>query len=466
MAVKRCVIESAGRQIKVFRGRKTRGGYVPEEVMVGEVDDKRLREIADGCGECVIVVPRHKVILRSTRLPAVDRDELSGIIGLHLMRTIPYPVEDVICRYQVLEQNEDGHSRVLAVIVPMETVRPYLERARGLGIKTKNLMVTLSSFGIGAWWAKAAVVRNAAVIDLDLNHGEICFCGGGKLFFSRHFPFGRENLARDNMDQMVEDIRVSLAVYEKQSLGPLPEELVVLLPFHEGTVLKEKLENSLRIPVKIAGTGDGLPTAPKTVQEAFHKNGQYSFTAGAGLFGSKPEDLLNLAPGEVEQEKKNKALRRQAATFIGLMLAAGIIGLCGATMEIQRKTGKRNALEAQSRQYHVLAREARKKIAFVNRLDKELQGRPFIPEIFEILRQLTPQEASLRLLSLDNQGRLTLQGFARDNSQVNQIQSGLVHSSNMRNVDLKFATSRQTANRSRTDFKIIAELTRAGENVP
>jgi hypothetical protein len=51
-------------------------------------------------------LPTYSALLERLTLPATDRDELSGMIQLHLEKTLPYPVEEVTSGFEIIRQTE------------------------------------------------------------------------------------------------------------------------------------------------------------------------------------------------------------------------------------------------------------------------------------------------------------------------------------------------------------------------
>ena len=77
--------------------------------------------------------------------------------------------------------------------------------------------------------------------------------------------------------------------------------------------------------------------------------------------------------------------------------------------------------------------------------------------IHELLR-LMPQDLSLRSIYLDEQRRLSVQGYAQAATSVNNFQAGLVKSAAFAEVNLEYATKRKIFNMEVTDFKISFKL--------
>ena len=460
----RSVIEISDRHIKFFRAKKTGDMYVPRACTIEDIGQWDVQKLFSGCSECIVVVPRRLAILRQMRLPAQDPHELAGMVGLRLINTIPFPLEDIIYQGRVLEQDGEGYSRVLVTILPAATSRGYLGHVSALrGIDVK---VTLSSYGILEWWLQSHRNQPVAIVNLEERHGEVCFCHEGKLFFSKNLSYGREDVVNNNVARLIDEITDSLDVYARQGLGPVLERIILLLPFREGNDLRAQLEAVSGTPVEIAGPLDKMPRVPPAVCETLSVNGRHSFTAGLGLLLSGTDDPVNLVPAEVNREKQNRLLKRQFLRLAVLVLTALAISVGGEVVDIHAQSESLKALEKKSRELKILATEADEKINFVTQFDRKSQEYRFIPALLEELRLLAPDTISFRTLTLDGSGKLSIEGYAEDHAAVNQMQSGLVRSPSFQNVDLKSATNRIIANRNVTDFRMTAQWSSAQEDGP
>jgi hypothetical protein len=63
-----------------------------------------------------LALPCHAALLERMTLPATDREELAGMIQLHLEKTLPYPVEEVTSGFEIIEQTE-SETTLLSIAV-------------------------------------------------------------------------------------------------------------------------------------------------------------------------------------------------------------------------------------------------------------------------------------------------------------------------------------------------------------
>src|SRR3989338_4791839 len=198
-------IELTGAHIKVLQARVDRGKHLVtfcDARPMDAADDSKtagtlkemLAALPAGAGEVIMLVARRQVIVRQMNFPSSHDDEIRDMIGLQLLNNIPFPFEEVIYQHKVLDCVEKGVYRVLAVIINKKVSERYCRLLQNAGIKDGKLVPGF--LGVGQWVAfqeKAHHVRESrpmAVLNMDKNHSELCFCRAGHMYFSRALLFG------------------------------------------------------------------------------------------------------------------------------------------------------------------------------------------------------------------------------------------------------------------------------------
>lgn len=93
----------------------------------------------------VFSLPTNSVIVRHVELPSMPNQRLSEVIKYEAESHIPFPIEDVILDYHVLEQTDEG-TRVLLVVVKNEKLEKYLEVLRNVELRPE--LVDISAFSL------------------------------------------------------------------------------------------------------------------------------------------------------------------------------------------------------------------------------------------------------------------------------------------------------------------------------
>jgi len=464
------ITETEIKFLQVQKGRQTFVITFSDVQSIVSSDDENITEhlgrmvalLPIESDEFIFLVPRRFVILRQMTFPSDDYEEIQDMIGLQLINNIPYPIEDIVYQHHRLEKDGKGQSRVLVVIIQKEVSQRYCRILQKAGIRDGKL--TLSSFGISEWLAyqekahKISHKQATMMINIDLRHCEICFCYNKNLFFSRSVPYGSEYLASGETVELINQITLSLKTYQKEQLGPDLNRILILSAQKEGEVLKECLNRELNVASKVLKPLYGIPGLSSSKDAVVQLEKPYSLTAGLGSVLSNTSSLINLAPVEIHEAKQRREQKHRLVKFICLLLIAAVLSVCGQLIDIHKKRTVLKSLKNEIENLNPQLQVAREKMRFVRSFDQKLKKTNFIPDVIEQLSQLTPEGVSYRVLSLERDGDLIIQGYAKTNADINDLQARLIRSSGFHNVDLKFATKRRVANMSVMDFKIASQL--------
>jgi len=171
-----------------------------------------------------VVIPRRLTILKQMRLPSHNEPELKKMIGLQLVNQIPYALEDIIYDFRIVDRESSGYVRVLVVIVHRDVNERFLKLCKEAGLQPERFV--LSSFGILHWLnaqrgqIKTFFDRPVLVLNIDVDHAEMCFCYNQNLLFSRSVNYGARDLAAENMCGLIHQVELSLKNYHKDNMGP------------------------------------------------------------------------------------------------------------------------------------------------------------------------------------------------------------------------------------------------------
>jgi len=300
-------IEIIDEEIKLLQVQKERGAHVitfcdvklatsNADEDLGDCLKRMVASLPEVSGEFIMLVPRRFVILRQMTLPSDHYEEIQDMIGLQLINTIPYPVEDIIFQHHQLEKDGKDKSRILAIIILKEVSRRYCRILQHAGINDGKL--ALSSIGIQQWLAyqekvhKVAHSQPTAMINIDTQHCEICFCHNKSLYFSRSLPYGNEYLASGESKELIDQIKLSLEAYQKNQLGPELAKILILSTQNEGEILKERLDKEMNVTVKVLKPLYGISDLSSSQSAVLQLQKSCSLTAGLGLVLSNTSHLI------------------------------------------------------------------------------------------------------------------------------------------------------------------------------
>ena len=512
------VIEITESHLKFFQAKAQWGRWILTQCKVLALKEKSDQDIAQSLKQLkipkrilrqslILLIPRRCVILKRMRLPSLEDKEIQKMIGLQLIKHIPYSLDQVTFGYQLIERDGSGYSEVLVFVLPREVSGKYLKPIyETVALPTQ---LVLSSLGLLGWLSRearvfdSAAVQSTLLIDIDFRQTEACFCrggsGGGKLIFSRALSFGARDLAAP---KFLEELKLTLEAYQKQRMGPPVTEIILVSTSDEAKTFKEKLEKEFSLPVQLdphakapverpAGerpstesrpaaqsksqaesksviqrsSAESRPAAEKSaaknsvdVSEIFKKHPGISLTAGLGVLEAQDQELPNLIPPEIDLLQKNQHKRRQQFQWACTAVVIFLLILAGLGKKYFEKKEQLQIVEEQIEQIHEALEDAQQRIQFFQSLNEYFTRRIFIADTLYKFYDLIPEDISLRSLSINERRLVTIQGYATLPSSVNNFQAGLLKANYLKEINLQFATKRRMFNQDIVDFKITAQL--------
>lgn len=463
------VVEITDTHIKLLQAKHARGQRVicacesqelaqPTEEGIVKGLKEMLPRAAHPFKEAVAVIPRRLVILKQMRLPSHHDREIRKMIGLQLVNQIPYPPDDVVYDYLLLEKEPSGYARVMVVIVHKDVSSRYLKVFKEAGLAPREFV--LSSCGLAGWLSyqqgrkKFSGEGAVLVVNVDTSHLELCFCHNGKLLFSRSLLSGAKGPGMEDGQGLVHQVELTHKNYLQEKMGPAAVRGVILSAGGAGFSLKKALEEKLKIPFEGADACDGVSFQKNINPLKFKEPKMPSLAVGLGALLSDLKGELNLVPKEVAALRglrlKNVQRVKTALLLVLILILAAAIGASRS----YKKAAYLKELEARSAEIEPAVKAAKQKIRLLKFLEGQRNKRPVVSDVVSELMRLMPEDVSLRSIALDGLGRWSVQGYAQAGPSVNNFQAGMVRSPAFAEVNLEYATKRKIFNMEVTDFKI------------
>ena len=440
---------------------KTLQNFTDGEIVEKLSEITALRDIQPQ--HLAVVIPRRLTILKQMRLPSQSEPEIRKMLDLQLVNQIPYAMEDVIYDFLVVDREPSGYVRVLVVIVHRQDVsEKFLKLCKEAGLHPERFV--LSSLGIIDWLnyqqGKIPVPLNQSVLvlNIDVEHTEICFCHNQNLLFSRSVNYGARDLATENMRGLTHQVELSLKNYHKDNMGPGVKRMIVLSTLPEASALKRQLEEMSLIPVDFYSPLKNIFCQKNMSLGALKDHPGVSVASGTGFLLSVDKKALNLIPQEVHHIKESK--RRQIQWTQFALLLALTLGLAlsipgGAFL---RKAAYLRSLQEKNEAAKPELERIKKRMDMVKVVQNELGKRVVVADLIQELYRLAPPELSFQSIYLNEGGQFVIHGYAETSASVHNFQQNLVKSALFKAVNLEFATKRKIFNMEVTDFQITSEV--------
>ncbi|MFB6346140.1 MAG: type II secretion system protein GspL, partial [bacterium] len=191
----------------------------------------------------VFSLPTNSVIVRHVELPSMPDQRLSEVIQYEAESHIPFPIDDVILDYHVLEQTDEG-TRVLLVVVKNEKLDKYLDVLNNVELRPKT--VDISAFSLFNLYQKLKpdpTARNdngessqsKVLVDIGYANTDIIIFQGETLYYARSASVAGQSITKEISEEMdleideAEDLKINygnlpLADAESEKEGDKPDE--------------------------------------------------------------------------------------------------------------------------------------------------------------------------------------------------------------------------------------------------
>ncbi len=440
-------------------------GQGPDEAS-GRAKGIKQDKMRPGSKGIIASIPRRSFILKHLTLPSASQDELRKMIHLHLLSQLPYKEEEISWDWTVLETLPSGHTRIMAMVIANAARQRYEKMLAAKRIRP--LKLTMSSFGLLGWHAlhesgqRSPNERVHSIISVDAAQTEICFCDLDKLYFSRSFQLGSEQLSAGEGGRWGEEIRQTLAAYRKEHMGPPPERAKILSVPPLSPDLAQEIIRGIGMPAAVYDPLKDLPVKQSASAGSYPAG--VSFAVGVGLIGNEFTQLGDFLSkdGLDRTTFRSRWLKRLLGGVVVLIAYASLVMVLSVgTFEQSRVlTLTQKRLAAIRPQFDA----AKQRMRLLESLDKEWTARLPVMELIDELYRLMPEDMILLQLNVSELGNVTLNGIALSGAAVNLLQNQLVASPLFRGVTLQHAAKRMSAYGEMTDFSISAEIApRSGE---
>jgi Tfp pilus assembly PilM family ATPase/Tfp pilus assembly protein PilN len=362
----------------------------------------------------IIALPREKALLKLLEIPSAAKENLRKTIEYELGKYIPFPPEEAVFDFQVLEEKEEM-LRILLVVMRKEEVNEYVELFGRAGIKPVALEISSTASANLFYYDQHPVNPDPfALIDIRKHFFEFHFFEKGNLMDTVQRAFMKDS---DRAKEVVEGYRLALL----KGLGAKDGHQSL---FAYGEEANESLINEMREWLSSDVASTPSLKRVRTANGLHQRIPEVYPSIGLALRGlSKTKWNINLLP--LTLRKKISRIGFYLAIFlfaVSLVLAGALLvrplqqereELSRISAEVKERKPKVDAIEAVQKKREKVEKEVKE----FETLMSEYRSRS---DILKELSEILPPTAwvwNLRLKSND----LELNGFATSASDLISI---------------------------------------------
>jgi len=212
--------------------------------------------------ECVLSLPAEATFLHQLKLPQLP----AGQIDDALEEELPYPVDDVIVRYDVagdIHEGGEAKQELIVAAVAQATLDAYLDMAERARLDVVG--VDIEAYAIVDCFARQFRESAGVVlfVDLGASSTQVVLANGNEIVFARNLSAGCERLdqdvaealnipveeasamRRDTQQAEIKGLTEDLDSALDSALGPLTNELAQCIRYHEAAFRNGSIQQAI-----------------------------------------------------------------------------------------------------------------------------------------------------------------------------------------------------------------------------
>ncbi len=413
-------------RITIIRGR-TQGRYdwfsyrrgQSTPLDTGRVDpreEETLPEALTGkrAGATTIALPASQVVTRIMTLPLHDPEELAGAVDLQVDKFSPFPVEQMVYSYEVLEQNED-ETAVLIVISQRASVAGWGDDLRATGVQVHRV----DCVALGTWKALQTIgaldtTRRQSMLIIDEDEVVLMTHDSGRLLSISGLGDPGDFHEVDVCEELAEEVsRILMETDADNGMGENPELVLFAWEGHgDISVLRDTLSASSDFSVVM---GD-VKMAPDIVSGLL----QRSLAPANGA-----QSPLNLIPEDWVRDSEALRFRKHLIAIGGGLLGLWLLLLAGGWGYLSWEQVRLDQMREREQEWLRPANAVRSMRLQVNLIDRYRDRTHSALESLREVSALLPQGIDLVSLTYRTGDGLEIVGEADSGSLVLQFNQSL-----------------------------------------
>lgn len=401
-----------------------------------------------------LVMPRHLAISRIIRLPSIDEDEIREMVKIEAAKQMPYAAEGIISSYRIIEKQKDGYSGVLLSLVQEHIINRFIDILKNINVKVDK--IALSSEALFNWYLyiqkeskKELPDKALLVVNIDSEYVDIVIAEKEKILFARALSHIRD---RKNI---ADEIGKSITIFKKErnlALG----KIIVTGSGNEIKELESVIRQELNIDTEAVAQTNYLEV-DKTLEADLN---EISFVSHIGLLIKKDDVKINLLPEKIIQENELSVFKKSILNTFILFLCTVFVLMGLITKKMSDRSKYLAIINSKIKSMEPMVEQAKKMKEDIEIIDRELDKKIFAAGIVSEIHKITPADISFNFMDYKENESLVLRGNASTLERIIKYITTLENSLYFENVKIKYTTKRMVENRQKTDFEIVAAISR------
>ncbi len=452
------VIELAESWLKVSVGRKITAESLPstEPAVISAALSRILKQNKSGKDiDVFVVLNRNKITVRRVDLPSQEPKEIEQMLGLYLMRQIPYHKEEVCWAYQNLGFDGVSNSHIVLAVALKNVFKNIVSSFTSLNILPESIL--MSSQGLPYYVADALGDKSALqgaymILDIDANYSDLVLVHNHKLGSSVVIPQGASQLKSDQEKER-------FAIELKQALSALSNEIPEAKC--EKLFLTGASSQRVILVEGVLAKDFNLKAQYLAVKEydSFASNGlkDVSLSAVMGFSSQVAKDDIKFIVPELQIKKEMKSKLQQlmilGVSLIYILISLGGIALVRLIQQQFYATGLKAKVTSLSKDTKELDDVANKLKIARQYVDPQASVLSYLHE----LNRLCPDSITITNYNWEWQKNLSFRGYAQQIPDILDFTNALSSSKIFKGAQNRYTRRRKLKDKDVVDFEIVVK---------
>jgi len=452
------VIELAEFLLKVSVGRKVSADSLPntEPAVIAASLSKILKQ--NKCGKDIdvfVVLNRNKITVRRVDLPSQEPKEIEQMLGLYLMRQIPYHKEEVCWAYQNLGFDGISSSHIILAVALKNIFKNIVSAFTSINILPESIL--MSSQGLlhyveGACHDKSALQSSYMILDIDSNYSDLVLVHNRKLGSSVVIAQGAVQLkSEQEKEKFAIELKQALSALSNEIPGAKCEKLFLTGASGEHLVLVEGvLAKDFNLKAQYLTTNE---------YDSFVSGGlgDISISAVIGFSLQVVKDDIKFIIPELQIKKEMKS-KVQQLMILGVSLFYILICLGGiALVRLIQQQFYATGLKAKA---VVLSKDAKELDDITNKLKiakQYVDPKSSVLSLLYELNRLCPDSITITNYNWEWQKNFSFRGYAQQIPDILAFTNALSSSEFFKGAQNRYTRRRKLKDKNVVDFEIVVK---------
>ncbi len=452
------IIELAESCLKVSIGRKVAVESLAstEPAVISNALSLILKQ--NKCGknfDVFVVFNRNKITVRRVDLPSQDPKEIEQMLGLCLMRQIPYHKEEVCWAYQNLGFDGTSNSHLIMAIALKNVFKNIVSAFIPINILPEAIL--MSSQGLLHYVAEACKDKSLLqgsylILDIDANYSDLVLVHDHKLGSSVVIPQGAVQLkSEQEKEKFAIELKQALVALNNEIPDARCERLFLTGAGAAHLVLVELvLAKDFNLKAQYISSKE---------YDSFISGGlkDISLSAVMGFSAQIAKDDIKFVVPELQIKKEMKSKARQLM-ILGVVLVYILISLGGiALLRLLQQQLYSASLKGR---VISLAKETKGLEDITNKLKiakQYVDPKSSVLSSLYSLNRLCPDSVTITNFNWELQKNLSFRGYAQQIPDILAFTNTLSNSESFKGAQNRYTRRRKLKDKDVVDFEVVVK---------